>query len=274
MQMTAIYFGVLGLIVGSFLNVLILRKGVMSLSGRSKCPSCGKLIYWYDNIPVISWLILRGRCRNCGSSISLQYPLVEALTGILFLLVGTAAYPAFLLSSTAALLLLLELTMVSILIAITVYDLRHTIIPDEWVYSFAVLALVISFATNLSTVHWVPLLLAGPLAALPLFLLWLVSAGTWMGFGDPKLALGIGWLLGMPLGIVAVFFSFIIGSVVLVPILLYERLVTHTASATGGASGLTMKSEVPFGPFLIAACLIFWLLELHGVSIPLYLLGF
>jgi prepilin signal peptidase PulO-like enzyme (type II secretory pathway) len=95
-----------------------------------------------------------------------------------------------------------------------------------------------------------------------------------MGLGDPKLALGIGWLLGFPLGVVAIFFSFILGSIVLVPIMLYERIVTHMRTGTTSLAGLTMKSEVPFGPFLIASCLIFWVLGLYGVQIPLYLFGF
>jgi leader peptidase (prepilin peptidase)/N-methyltransferase len=88
MLLTALVFVAFGLSVGSFLNVFVLRKGVASLSGRSKCPSCGHIIAWYDLIPVFSWFILRARCRNCGSRISMQYPLVEASTGIIFGLVA------------------------------------------------------------------------------------------------------------------------------------------------------------------------------------------
>jgi prepilin signal peptidase PulO-like enzyme (type II secretory pathway) len=194
---------------------------------------------------------------------------VEAATAMLFFLVGMASYPRFLFSAQDAGIVFIELVIVSLLIAITVYDLRHTIIPDEWSYAFAGLALILSFS-HAPTI-WT--LLSGPVAALPLFFLWVISQGKWMGFGDPKLALGIGWLLGLTLGIVAVFVSFIIGTIVLVPMLLYERLVTHNAVHTEGGGGLTMKSEVPFGPFLIASCLIFWVAVLYGVEIPLYLLG-
>jgi len=269
MLFIALTFAVFGSIIGSFLNVVVLRKGVASLAGRSACPSCGHIIYWYDNIPIFSWLILRGRCRYCGSRISIQYPLVEALTAILFMLVGAAAYPAFLLSSYDALVLLVELIIVSLLIVITVYDIRHTIIPDEWSYAFSLLALLLMLAVSPT----VSTLIAGPIAAMPLFFLWLISRGRWMGLGDPKLALGIGWLLGFPLGVVAIFFSFILGTLVLIPVLFYERLVTHKPEGGVKDSGLTMKSEVPFGPFLIASCLIFWVLGLYGVEIPLYLLG-
>lgn len=271
----AIYFCGLGLIIGSFLNVLVLRKGVMSLGGRSACPSCNKTIFWYDNIPILSWLILRGRCRNCGSAISIQYPLVEGLTAILFTVVGVAGFPEYVFSLQAAMVTLAQLTIVSLLVAITVYDMRHTIIPDEWAFSFGALALVLALIQ--APTLWT--FLAGPLAALPLFFLWLISQGRWMGLGDPKLALGIGWILGYPVGIVAIFSSFILGSIVLLPVLAYERFratrhaVTHKGSPIEAGAGLTMKSEVPFGPFLIASCLFFWFVQLYGVVLPLYLLG-
>jgi leader peptidase (prepilin peptidase)/N-methyltransferase len=269
MLIAAIYFGGLGLIVGSFLNVLVLRRGVMSLHGRSACPSCGKTIWWYDNIPVLSWIMLRGRCRYCGSSISLQYPLVEALTSGLFVAVGLAGFPEYLFSLHAALMTLGALVIVSLLVAITVYDMRHTIIPDEWSYSFGALALCLAFvqAPNIWTV------ISGPVAAIPLFFLWLVSRGRWMGLGDPKLALGIGWLVGIPLGVIAIFASFIIGSLVLLPLLAYERLVTHKGEVSQASAGLTMKSEVPFGPFLIASCLLFWFAQLYGIALPLSMFG-
>jgi leader peptidase (prepilin peptidase)/N-methyltransferase len=269
MLFVAIVFAIFGSIVGSFLNVLVLRKGVASLGGRSHCPSCGKDIAAYDLIPIFSWIFLHGRCRFCGSAISAQYPLVEGTTAILFAIVGTASFPAFLLSPQAAFIVLAHLVIISLLIAITIYDLRHTIIPDEWSYAFGALALLLSF----SHTPTLETLLAGPLAAAPLFFLWAVSKGRWMGLGDPKVALGIGWLLGLPLGIVAIFVSFILGTVVLIPLLLYERLVTHKRDGDARGRGLTMKSEVPFGPFLITSCLIFWVAGLYGVAIPLYILG-
>ncbi len=269
MLFSAISLAIFGAIVGSFLNVLVLRKGVASLGGRSHCPSCGKTIAAYDLVPVFSWILLAGRCRYCGSRISAQYPLVEASCAILFGLVAAATFPEYLLSVSGMVVLLARFAIVALLVAITAYDMRHTIIPDEWSYSFAAIAFILSLTHSQTLIS----ISAGPIAAAPLFFLWLISRGAWMGLGDPKLALGIGWLLGFPLGIVAVFVSFILGSVVLVPILAYERLVTHKHSGSAGGSGLTMKSEVPFGPFLIASCLIFWLVGLYGVVIPLYLFG-
>ncbi|MDO8561738.1 MAG: prepilin peptidase, partial [bacterium] len=88
--MFAVIFGLFGLIIGSFLNVLIVRGGVRALSGRSACMSCGRGIPWYDLIPVFSWVLLRGRCRFCRSKISVQYPLVELTTALLFAALGAS----------------------------------------------------------------------------------------------------------------------------------------------------------------------------------------
>jgi len=260
--MLALAFGLFGLIIGSFLNVVILRKGVRSLGGRSSCMSCGKELAWYDLIPVFSWIALRGRCRECGSGISVQYPLVEAATGILFAFVGGAIAP-----ETLALRALF-CVIVAILIVIFVYDLRHTIIPDAWVYSFGALALLAGLFLNpLAPSPWLAFL-AGPIAASPLFLLWLVSRGAWMGFGDVKLALGIGWLLGPVPGLIAVWGAFTLGALTLLPVLLFQRVVTHMRAGGNAAPGLTMRSEVPFGPFLISSCLLVWLLQLYVIELP------
>ncbi|MDO8552392.1 MAG: prepilin peptidase [bacterium] len=267
--MTTIAFGVLGLIVGSFINVLVLRRGARLLSGRSVCMSCGKKIRWFDLIPVISWLALRGRCRACGSRISIQYPAVELSMGAAFALVGGAPLAPH---STV-----FGLFISAILIAITVYDLRHTIIPDAWVWSFNALALISIFLIEGSLTAFSSQtafsVLAGPLTALPLFTLWLVSKGRWMGLGDAKLALGIGWLLGPMDGIYALLFAFVIGAIVSVFILLplpsiAQYLKKRGIANSGATKSYTMKSEVPFGPFLIAACLFQWISLMYGISIP------
>jgi leader peptidase (prepilin peptidase)/N-methyltransferase len=266
-------FGLFGLIVGSFLNVLILRRGAEGLGGRSHCMSCGALIRWYDNVPVFSWLALQGKCRSCGARISLQYPLVEVLTGILFALIGAAT--GFALWQQALFCLLAAL-----LVAIAVHDLRTTIIPDPWVYTFvgsAFLLGVVGTALNTPSL-FLSSLLGGPIAALPLFLLWLLSRGAWMGFGDVKLALGMGWLLGPVYGTAAVFFAFVIGAVVSVCILLPLPAILSALGRVGitrvpiSSGGFTMRSEIPFGPFLVASTFIIWLLLINSVD-PLALVG-
>ena len=275
--MGALTLGLLGLIIGSFLNVLVLRHGGKTLGGRSECMSCGKQIAWYDNIPVVSWLLLRGHCRHCGSAISVQYPLVEASTAILFALIG-ASFPWPPASIYQAGQLFLACAAAGLLIAIAVYDIRHTIIPDAWAYTFACAALLYGFLAGPQLAP-LPLLLAGPIAALPLFALWAVSRGRWMGLGDAKLALGIGWLLGLERGLFAVFFAFILGAAVSVPLLVlssrwwrrFMERFTPTASSPKSMLGFTMGSEIPFGPFLVVSCIIVWLLLINGIDLAAYL---
>src|SRR3990167_10827881 len=128
--------------------------------------SCGKKIRWFDLIPVFSWLHLRGRCRACGSRISMQYPAVEFLTGSVFALVGGASLSPF---ATAT-----ELLIGAVLIAIAAYDIRHTIIPDAWVWSFNALALLSAVIIPPYSIHdTLYSFLAGPAVALPIFALWL-----------------------------------------------------------------------------------------------------
>ena len=266
----AIIAGLFGAIIGSFLNVVVLRRGIRSLAGRSGCLSCRAAIRWFDNIPVVSYFLLRGRCRDCGSGISVQYPLVEASTALLF---GLIAYAT---PSAPALTLGLSFGMIAILVAIATYDIQHTIIPDAWAYLFTAAALVYGAALWIPHYGTLAFVLAGPAAALPLFLLWLVSRGRWMGLGDAKLALGIGYLLGPVDGIFAVFFAFVIGAVIALGILLplphIARLLARAGIARkASATSFTMKSEVPFGPFLIASTLLVWFSHLYSAAlVPWY----
>ena len=268
--MNPLVFGCFGLIIGSFLNVVILRWGEKGLGGRSACMSCARQLSWYEMIPVFSWLVLRGRCRTCKARISIQYPLVEAITAIVFACIGS--------SGLALAPQLFGCAMGALLIAIAVYDLHHTIIPDAWVYLFALLALLsqLLFAPHAELGGMT--FLAGPIAALPIFILWAVSRGAWMGFGDVKLSLGMGWLLGPVYGIAAVFFGFVIGAVISVGILLPLPSVISFLSRLGITSlshvrgGFTMKSEIPFGPFLVASTFIIWLLLIHNLD-PLVFVG-
>ena len=281
LSLNGLGFGLFGLIVGGFLNVLVARWGSRPLSGRSQCPSCGRTIAWYDNIPILSWIVLGARCRHCRVRISSQYPLVEAGTGILFGLVGASPLPLS--------LRLIGLLIAALLFAIAVYDLRHTIIPDAWVYAFISLSLLYTLVVSLPAFSAgegdvLVILLSGPVAALPLFALWGVSRGAWMGFGDVKLALGMGFLLGPLFGIVAVFLAFVLGAIVSVPLLffsseLWKRMAApyhflHSVFGVKSGKGYTMKSEVPFGPFLICSCFIIWFLNAYGIPLPLGLFAF
>jgi leader peptidase (prepilin peptidase)/N-methyltransferase len=232
----------LGVIIGSFLNALSFRfnTGRSVMNGRSRCMHCGHELGVLDLIPVFSYIFLGGRCRYCGAHISLQYPIVEVAGGVLSFLIYTA-HPTPL---SFAFWFIVWMT----LLFIVVYDLRHTVIP--WSASFllgilALLSLVVSldltpaffFTPNIWS------LAAGPLLALPLVLLSLFSGGRWMGWGDGPLELSLGWLLGLTAGATALMLAFWIGAAVGIALIAVKK-------------GLTMKSELPFAPFLVAGALI------------------
>jgi leader peptidase (prepilin peptidase)/N-methyltransferase len=248
-----IIFFIFGSIIGSFLNVLVLRynTGLSFVRGKSKCFSCGVNIEWYDLIPILSYIFLGGKCRNCQSKISIQYPIVEFITGVLFVL-------AFYKIGEIGVVLFSVLAILSLLVAITVYDLKHKIIPDGLVFSFVGLSLfLLLFKTFLSGVWGIDFiisLLAGPALFLFFFFFWFISSGRLMGFGDAKLALGVGWFLGMVYGISAIVLAFWIGAIFSLTLLAFQKL-----KISGGK--LTMKSEIPFAPFIIIGLLLEFFLQ-------------
>ena len=266
----SLVFGLFGLVIGSFLNVLILRWGAKSLLGRSSCMSCGTVIPWYDLVPVFSWIFLRGHCRHCKSVISVQYPLVEAGTGVIFALIGAAPIQLS--------FKVLALPIAALLLAIAVHDLYTTVIPDLWVWTLNALALLSVFLSQYSILHTPYSLLAGPIAAFPLFAMWYVSGGRSMGLGDAKLALSIGWLLGVQGGITTVFLAFILGALVSIPLLFlssdvftrFIQLLIPAYAFHNERLGFTMKSEIPFGPFLVASCFLVWFAHMYGLEIALW----
>jgi len=243
-----IYFFIflLGLAVGSFLNCLIFRleKGEGFLLGRSYCPKCQHQLNWLDLIPLFSFLLLKGKCRYCRQKISWQYPLVELATGILFLspLIYWAERPIIFQE------LFFYWVIFSFAIVIFVYDLKHYIIPDKVIYLAIVIALIFNFQflilRELSTFKFSLLSALG--ASLFFLIVVLVSRGEWMGEGDVKLAFLMGLLLGFPNILVALFFAFLIGAIVGIGLVISGKK--------------TLKSEVPFGPFLVTGTFIalFW----------------
>lgn len=256
---------VLGTIIGSFLNVVAFRYNTgMTLGGRSQCFSCSRTLQWFELVPVVSFVALRGKCVDCESKISWQYPLVEVFTGALFL--GVFFKFSFLeLGIELLVSLLFSLVITSILMVIMVYDMRHKIIPDGLVYAFIILSLLkLVGETGIPAIFEAPHvldLLAGPLLYMPFFLLWFFSKGTWMGLGDAKLALGIGWMLGFSGGISAVTLAFWMGALFSIASLLMQKFAITQGS-------LSMKTELPFAPFLILGLLAvyFWNIDVLGLE--------
>ncbi|MDQ3076945.1 MAG: prepilin peptidase [bacterium] len=269
----ALFFFVFGVAIGSFLNVVILRYNTgRGLDGRSQCFSCGKKLQWFELMPVVSFLYQKGKCSECGSKISWQYPLVELLTGIVFVAVYWKLYPyIFLAFSSFIVSYIITVLIFCILIVIFVYDLRHKIIPDGLSLALALLGLInlcISLVPLSLKVPSLSALVAGPLLFLPFAILWFVSKGTWMGFGDAKLAFGMGLILGIMGGLSAIILAFWIGAVISVGLLVIQKI--HLSL---GGRHLTMKSEIPFAPFLIIgfSLVFFFHITIPGISNLAYL---
>lgn len=258
---------IFGAAIGSFLNVVILRTHIgKTLGGRSECPDCHHQLSTPDLIPILSYLLLSGKCRYCRHKLSIQYPLVELSTAILFTL-------AFLVSSQILtstlnipnlLSLIFNLFIVSVLIVITVTDLRWGIIPDNIVLPASLVVFVYQIVLNFFLTPDYRLFIFNLAAALGIglffLLLILVTKGKGMGGGDLKLSIFIGLALGWPLAILAIFLGFLTGAIGSVMLLIL------------GKKGL--KSSIPFGPFLALGALLVMLLGRQVLEIYFKTLGF
>jgi len=245
----------LGAAIGSFLNVCICRipAGESVVFPPSRCPSCLKPIRWFQNIPVLSFLALRGRCASCGVSISLRYPLIEALSGLFFTLV-------FYRFGWQAVTLVYWL-FVAALIVITFIDLDHQIIPDVISLPGIVVGFLCAFVTP--WLSWIDSLLGILLGGGSLYLVAvgyeMLTKKEGMGGGDIKLLGMIGAFLGWKAVLPVVFISSLLGTVVGVPLMLAKR-----------ADG---KLAIPFGPFLAAAALLYVFWGPSLIRWYIYLLG-
>lgn len=245
-----VYVVVLGLVIGSFLNVVIARlpERKSLVKPRSACPKCGYQLRWFDNIPVFSFIFLRGKCRSCQASISFRYPVVELLTGLLFLTVKLRF-------GMTPLLFVRDFPFVSILVAITFIDLETRLIPDP--LSLGGLAL------GLATAYFTPglgLALSMGGAALGFLLFYGVAwyyqwrtGRSGMGGGDIKFLAMLGAFLG-PAGVLTtIFVSSVLGTILG---LSYAWVMRRRS---GGDESL-MKVALPFGPFLVLGALYSYLL--------------
>lgn len=229
----------LGAVIGSFLNVCIYRipAGESVVTPRSRCPHCQTTIRWYHNLPVISWVLLKGRCAYCAAPFSIRYPLVEALTGMLFALFcfRFGLHPVTLVAWLLA----------AALVTISFIDLDHQIIPD--VISLPGIPIGFLCSLVLPWVSWQSSLLGillggGILLAIALGYEWLTKQEG-MGLGDVKLLAMLGAFLGAPAVLPIIFLASIMGTLVGVPLMLIKRA--------------GRKLAIPFGPFLATAALVY-----------------
>jgi leader peptidase (prepilin peptidase) / N-methyltransferase len=222
-------FGVVGLLIGSFLNVVIARVPERRSLWRpgSSCPACGAAIAWFDNVPILSFVALRGRCRACATAIPWRYPIVEAVTAVLFAAAAVTFGPILDAIIAAALL--------AALVALTVIDLERQILPDVITLPGIVAGVLASVVTG--RVSWATSLL-GVVVGGGLFLVIILASGGGMGAGDMKLAAMLGAFLGWQVVLVSILIAVVGGGVLAVGVM---------ASGRRGR-----KDPIPFGPFLAA----------------------
>lgn len=260
---------VLGLIVGSFLNVAAYRFNTgRSFNGASHCLSCAERLRWFELLPVVSYVALRGRCRHCSSRIPIHYLLGELVTASLFGVVFT--------SVSTITSLLFGWLMVSLLMLIIIYDIRHLIIPDELVIMLFVLALGVQlYSLPTFTLFGVSLTLTtavfGALATAGVYWsLWWYSSGRWMGLGDAKLALPLGFMVGVGNAFSLVVLSFWVGAIYSLVLLGLQRLQAGTTVMPLQQNSITIKSEVPFAPFIVLAFLLVYFLQVDVLSLLMF----
>lgn len=237
-----VLFFILGLSIGSFLNVLADRiPKNKSIGGRSSCDNCKRTLSWRDLIPLLSFLLLRGRCRYCKARISVQYPLVELSTGILFSLVFLTKSQLILSGDFVQVFnLFFYLYLISSLIVIFLIDLRHKLIPDIIIVPLSLVGLLWLVLINPSqTAQNV----AAGLGVVAFFLLiFIVTKGKGLGLGDVKFSFLMGLILGVSGTIVALYLAFLTGGAIGLILILWKKK--------------NLKTALPFGPFLVSGFLI------------------
>lgn len=250
----SIFAFLLGAVVGSFLNVCICRMphGESVVSPPSHCPKCDYQIRWYDNIPILSYLLLKGRCRSCGAPISIQYPMVELLNGLLSLALFFRFFPPriFEVGSAQALsrgLFYFAVLFVfcSAMVVVTFIDLEHQIIPDVITLPGIVVGFVVSFF--IPQLGWLNSLIGivggGGSLLLIAWLYQVVAKKDGMGGGDVKLLAMMGAFFGWKAIIFIIFVSSLLGSVIGVTLMVIRKKDSTLA--------------IPFGPFLAGAAVLY-----------------
>ena len=257
-----IFIFFIGLLIGSFLNVVLFRteRNEGFVRGRSRCMACNTTLRWFDNIPLLSFLVLGGKCRYCSVSLSWQYPLVELSTGLLFVISLLLSQNLFISLAEQVLFVTWLCSTLCVALLILVYDIRYLAIPVVFLWSLCILLLsyVVLYTLLFSAFHPVfpsisSFLWGGFVAGSFFFLLVFVSKETWMGWGDVWIGAWAGALVGIELVQIYITLSFSFGALVGVT-LLYTR-------------EKSFKSEVPFAPYLLVAALVIMGVKIYNPSI-------
>ncbi len=232
-----IFLFILGISIGSFLNVLIDRipKGISPIHGRSKCDFCHKVLSWYDLIPLLSFFLLQGQCRYCRKKISWQYPLVETISGMILVANYFFNYSNWW-------MIFFNYLLLSGFLVIFITDLKYKIIPDQLNIFLVILIVINLILKGTSFEEFFSVFLSGVTIFIFFLLLFLLTKGRGMGLGDVKFSFLMGLLLGFPKILVAFYLAFLTGAVISLILIIRGKK--------------TMKSKIAFGPFLVSATVI------------------
>lgn len=256
-----LYFFLVGASAGSFLNVLADRlPNNESILSRSHCDHCRKDIPWYDLVPLVSFFILKGRCRYCKKNLTFLYPLIEFATGVIFVCIAYLQAPYLIGATTkipsawielmkayppqfAGFAMMISFAIISTLIVMFIADAKYQIIPDLMQTVLFICIIILKIPTR----HLIfQNLIEGFVVMIPILLLYLITKGHGMGFGDVKLTFIMGFFLGLKPGFLAVYFAFILGALFGTWLLITKRK--------------QLSSKIAFGPFLVIGTIIilFW----------------
>jgi|SRR3989344_973465 len=228
--MVSIFIFIVGLCIGSFLNVVIFRlnrkRGIFT--GRSECPRCLKKLRWYDLFPVLSFIVLKRKCRNCKNKISFVYPIIELVTAFCVILFYLVHKP------TLDVVNLYYLIIIISFVALIFFDYLYLLIPDKIILPLIIISVLLGYFIRRP--EFLGLLLSALIMGSIFVIMYLVSGGKWVGLGDAKLLFLIGLVLGYPLGFLSLIFSVWIAALVGIILIVLGRA--------------TRKTALPFGSFL------------------------
>jgi len=260
--MIILYIFILGLCMGSFANVLIDRlPHEQSINGRSHCDYCGKKLGMFDLVPVLSFIVLRGKSRCCNRSLSWQYPLIECVTGILFVIIYLVLMSNQHITNVdvvGTVKLIIWSGIAVCLLVIFVADVKYQIVPDEMQIVLGSLSLVLQLLISPTVYTAAMSLVAGGALMLPILAIYLITKGRGIGFGDVKLAISMGILLGIKGGFLGLYIAFIVGAIIGLILIMGQKL--------------KIKSKIAFGPFLVIGTIgvLIWGPQLKDIVYRLY----
>lgn len=270
-----IFSFVFGASVGSFINVVLDRynTGLKFWLGKSFCFNCNNKLEKKDMFPVFSFLFLRGKCRNCGSRIPYESFVIELIMSVLSTLLvfklGFLNYNFFIIQSFISYLILLSIFATIILISF--YDLRHMIIPDSFLIAFLFFSFLYNSLFIIHNSYFITLsqhIASGIILAIPFLIIFFLSKGNWMGFGDIKYIAIIGFFLGAVNGASAIVLSFWIGAFVSILLLVTPRIL-NIFGLSNTQNKFKMNSAIPFGPFLSIGVIISFYLNVDILQIQI-----